>query len=170
MIPLEGAPEPTPLPPPPVAKVVKLAQTVIIDRPCGTVFAFRSALAKTPQWRRGVLSASLDPPGPIWVGSRCTEIRTAPEDSTEQWELEITQYEPASVLGIVARRGETEVRELHRFVREGDVTRYTVAVEVTGGSLSSSVFQKQLLENLLQLKWALEAVPAGGWGVRGQRR
>lgn len=171
MIPSEAAPDASPPRPPPnaAAKVVKLAQTVIVDRPCAAVFAFRSALANTPEWRRGVISASVDPPGPIWVGSRCTEIRTAPEDSTEQWELEITEYEPASALGIVARRGETQVRELHRFACEGDVTRYTVSVEVTYGSLSGSALQKQLLENLLQLKWALEGRPARNWGVRGQR-
>ena len=172
MITSETAPEITPVSPPrPTApKVVKLAQTVIIDRPCGTVFAFRSALVNSPEWRRGVVSANLDELGPIGVGSHCIETRSGPDDSTQEWDLEITEYERGTLLGIVERRGEITVQERHCFDPEGAATRYTVAVEATGGSLSGAAFQKQLLENILQLKWALEGERTKAWGGRNPPR
>lgn len=143
-------------PPAAAPRAFKLAQTVIIDRPSQVVFAFRSALGNSPQWRRGVVSASVDPPGPIWVGSHCTEIRSASEEATEAWDLEVTGYEPTGVLEIFGRAGDAEVRERHLFGAEGDSTRYTVTVEVSGGTVSGPAFQRQLLEGLLQLKWTLE--------------
>ncbi|MSQ24573.1 MAG: hypothetical protein EXR58_08555 [Chloroflexi bacterium] len=166
---LESGPVvPVATPPP---KVVKLAQTVIIDRSCETVFGYRSLLSNGPEWRRGVVSASLEGTGPICVGSHCTEVRSGKEDATEQWDLEVTEYEPARLLGIVERNGGVEVQEVHRFVREGSGTRYTVAVEVTGGSITAAAFQKLLLENVLQLKWAIEASSGSGpWNMRRQLR
>ncbi|MBI4213789.1 MAG: SRPBCC family protein [Chloroflexi bacterium] len=172
MIPADIAPEPGPLvpPPDPAAKVVKVAQTVIIDRPCAAVFAFRSQLTNSHEWRRAVLSTTLDEPGPVQVGTRYTELRSGPEDSTQVWELEITEYELDCVLGIVARRAPTQVQELHSFARDGGSTRYTVAVEVTGGSISGAASQKQLLDDLLQLKWSLEGTSSGGWAVRSRAK
>ncbi len=137
----------------------ELSQTVIIDQPAAKVFAFRSALANSPEWRRGVVSATLQSLGPIQVGSTCTEVRSAAADCTEEWILEVSDYEPESLLGIVATKGETRIQERHTFVGQGGVTRYTVSVAVTGGAVPGATYRKLLLENLLQLKWMLERVP-----------
>lgn len=170
--PLRGVSDGEAVTPPPEVRVrvVKVSQTVIIYRPSAAVFAFRGALTNTPIWQRGILSTSLDAPGPIWVGSRCTEIRSGPDESTEEWQLEVTDYEPNTLLGILVRRGETQIQERHLFLAEGDATRYTVAVEATGGTLSGAAVQKQLVEHLLQLKWLLEGSPVHAMALRRASR
>lgn len=140
----------------------KAVQTVIVERPPAMVFAYRCALGKTPEWHRGVVSASVAPVGPIGIGTRCTELRKGAGDSTEDWELEVTGYEPVVLLGIINRCGDWEVSERHQFASHGPATRYTVTAEVTGSSVPGGAFQKALVQSLLQLKWALEGVP----GVR----
>lgn len=144
--------------PPPAPRAFKVTQAVIIDRPVAEVFAFRCALASSPDWRRGVVTANLNPPGPISVGSCCTELRTAPDDATEEWRLLVSDYESGALLGIIGECADTVVRERHVFVGEGGVTRYTLSADVTGGAVSSAAYHKALLDTLLQLKWALEGV------------
>lgn len=148
----------------------KTAQTVIINRPSADVFAYRSELTNSPEWRRGVLSCNLETEGPIWIGTRAAETRSAgPDAPPEGWAFEVFDFEPGARLGIRASRGPTQLTELHEFSAQGGFTRYTVSVEVVGGSASASAFQKQLLENLLQLKWALEGVAVHPWVPPGQR-
>jgi len=151
-------------------RAFKLAQTVIVDRPPATVFAFRSSLTNSPEWRRGVVSACLNPPGPVWIGSHCTEVRSGPDETTEEWELEVTDYQPSNVLEIAVHHGDAQVQERHSFAQEGEATRYTVTVDVTGGALSGPAYQKALLESLLQLKWALEGARTLGWGAPKKSR
>ena len=146
----------------------KIAQTVIVERPLAEVFAFRCFLASTPEWRRGVVSASVDSMGPIGVGTRCTELRTGSGESREDWEIEVTGYEPSALLGIVNRCGAMEVCECHQFASSGPATRYTVSADVTGSLLPSSAYQKVFLATLLQMKWALEGVP--NLGLANTRR
>jgi uncharacterized protein YndB with AHSA1/START domain len=138
----------------------KVVQTVIVDRPPATVFAYRAELAKTPEWHRGVVSASLESMDPIAIGSRCTELRKGAGDSTEDWELEVTDYEPTVLLSIINRCDEWEVSELHQFANYGPATRYTVTADVTGSPVPGGAYQKALVQSLLQLKWALEGVPS----------
>src|SRR5258706_13409434 len=89
----------------------KVVQTVIVDRSPAAVFAYRAELAKTPEWHRGVVSASLASVDPIAIGSRCTELRKGAGDSTEDWELEVTGYDPVALLSIINRCDEWEVSE-----------------------------------------------------------
>jgi len=138
----------------------KVVQTVIVERPPATVFAYRAELAKTPEWHRGVVSASVASMGPTAIGTRCTELRRGTGDSTEDWELEVTSYEPMAVLGISNRCGSWEVCECHEFDGHGPGTRYTVTAEVTGSSVPGGAYQKALVQSLLQLKWALEGIPS----------
>jgi len=150
------------------SRAFTLTQTVIIDRPVAAVFAYRCALANSPDWHRGVVTARLTPPGPIWVGSHCTETRSRGDD-TEVWEIDVTDYEPNNLLGMVCRSGGLEVKESHQFSADGLNTRYVATADVTGSSLSGSAFQKVLLETLLQLKWAVEGVPSVGSALARRR-
>lgn len=136
---------------------MKFTQTIIVALPPESVFAFRRALANSPAWQRGVVSASLETPGPIRVGSRCTELRNGAQGAVDEWQLEVTEYEPGQVLGISGQWGLTRWEERHVFVTEGPSTRYTLSVEVTGSPSPPGAIQRQIVETMLQLKWALEA-------------
>lgn len=140
---------------------MKFTQTIIVARPPEWVFAFRCAMGNSPTWHRGVVSASLETSGPIRLGSRCTEVRNGKQGVIEEWQLEVTEYEPHRVLGISGHWDHTLWEERHVFTNEGSSTRYTLAIEVTGSTLPAGAIQKQLVETLLQLKWALEASSLG---------
>jgi uncharacterized membrane protein len=140
-----------------MSRPVKFTQTVIVSCPPERVFAFRCAITNSPNWRRGVVSASQSTLGPVNVGSRWTEVRSGPGGVTQEWELEIIEYDPSRVLGISGHHEQTQLEERHEFADEGGSTRYTVVLEVTGSSLPGAAIQKQLVETLLNLKWAMEA-------------
>ena len=136
---------------------MKLTQTIIVSRLPEKVFAFRCDLANTPTWQRGVVSAILETPGPVGLGSRCAEVRNGPQSSLDDWNIEITECDPSHVLCLTAQCAEAQWEERHEFVMDGTKdTRYTLAIEVTHSTVPAAKIQKQIVETLLQLKWAME--------------
>jgi hypothetical protein len=136
---------------------VRFEQTIIIIRAPQVVFAYRCALENSPKWQRGVITATRATEGPIEVGTQWIEQRRGPGGVVEDWELEVTAYQIDRLLGITARCGSTQVEERHLLDDEGGATRYTLSVDVTGSSTPISLVQKQAIDGLLHLKWALEA-------------
>ena len=137
---------------------MKLEQSIIIARPIESVFAYRSALENAAAWQRDVLATALDTLGPTRVGTRCTEVRRGPNGMTQEWRLEVTEFEQDRVLGIVGRCGSIRVDERHVFTSDDRDTRYTLYLEMTGSSLPASAAQRKTVETLLNLKWVLEAL------------
>jgi hypothetical protein len=135
---------------------MKLEQTVLIARPVPLVFAFRSTLDNAPTWRHDVRAATLDTPGPTQMGTRCTELRQGPNGATQEWRLEVTEFEPDHVLRIATSCGDLRVDERHSFVADGRQTRYTLHLEITSGEVPPVGLQKRLVEVMLSLKWLLE--------------
>ena len=135
---------------------MKLEQTIIIARPIEEVFAYRAALQQAAEWQKDILETDFTNPAAACVGSRGTECRRGPNGTTEEWELEITEFEPNRVFGIVSRCGPVQVNERDVFARDDDNTRYTVCLEMTGSPLAVSVLQKRTVDELMHLKWRLE--------------
>jgi len=141
---------------------MKLEQTIIIARPVEQVFAYRSALQNTVDWQRDVLQSEVATPDGPCIGTRGIEQRSAGNGGTEEWELEITEFEQDRVLGIASRCGSVCIAERHLFVREGGDTRYTLALEMTGSRLPLSTVQRKTVETLMNLKWQIEAPKVRG--------
>jgi hypothetical protein len=136
---------------------VNLEQCIIIARPIEEVFAYRSALQNSLDWQPDVLASDLATPGVTGLGARGTECRRGPNGVTEEWELEITEFEQDRVLGIVSRFGSVRVYERHIFAADEGNTRYTVYLEVDGSWLPAAIVRKKTVERLVHLKWQLEA-------------
>lgn len=135
---------------------MKLEQTIIIARPIEAVFAYRAALELAGEWQKDILEMDFMNHAMACVGSRGTECRRGPNGTTEEWELEITEFEPNRVFGIISRCGTVQVTERDVFAREDDETRYTVCLEMTGSELTISVLQKRTVDELMHFKWRLE--------------
>jgi hypothetical protein len=140
-----------------VKRPVKCEQTIIIVRAPRVVFAYRCDLECTAKWQRGVVSSSRATPGPTQLGTRWNEQRRTAGGELEEWELEVTEYQMDRLLRISARRGTEHVEELHQLADEGGATRYTLSVELQGSTSPPALVQRQTIENLLHLKWRLEA-------------
>jgi hypothetical protein len=121
------------------------------------VFAYRSTLENTPAWRSDVLAAALDTPGPTGVGTRCTELRQGPRGSTEEWRLEVIEFEVDRVLGIVGRCDAARSSERHVFLHDGAGTHDTLYVEMTGCPAPAGAMHRRMVDALLHLKWVVEA-------------
>lgn len=135
---------------------MKLEQTIIIARPVEEVFPHGSALHQGAEWQQDGAS-DLAAMKPSSVGVRGTECRRGPNGTTEDWELEVTEFEPNRVLGIVSRCGAVQVSEQDVFVTDEGNTRYTVSLEMTGSKLAPSVVQARTVNALMNFKWRLEA-------------
>ncbi len=142
----------------PVATAVTktVEQSIIISRPVADVFAYRSALENGAAWQSGVLACELAVPGSAGLGTRCTEIRRGPGGAIEAWELEITEYEPDSVVGVIACCGLQRMTERHMFTSEGDNTRYTLSVEISGSPALTASVQRKIVENLVRFRERVE--------------
>ena len=136
---------------------MKVQQTIIIARPIQEVFAYRAALQQAGEWHKDILESDLTTTGAPCLGTRGTECRRGPNGTTEEWELEITEFEPNSALGIVSRCGPVQVQERYLFAPEEADTRCTVCLEMTGSRLPASVLQKRTVDELMNFKWRLEA-------------
>lgn len=135
---------------------VKLEQTIIIARPVEEVFAYRSALQNAAAWQRDVVTSEVATPGTPALGTRGIEVRSRSNGDTEEWDLEITEFEQDRVLEIMARCGPVCVAERHVFVRDQRETRYTLSLDIVGSSLSLATVQRKTVETLMNLKWQLE--------------
>src|SRR6266540_2692056 len=111
---------------------MKFQQSIIIGRPVNQVFAYRSLLRNAMEWQREVLAIEADPVDTTGLGARAVEQRRGANGTTEEWELQITEFEPDHVLGICGQSGATLVTERHEFVSADSDTRYTLTVELTG--------------------------------------
>src|SRR5437588_462771 len=120
-------------------RAMKLEQTIIIARPIEAVFAYRSGVGNTASWQPGVIACDPALPGVEGIGARWTEQRRGPNGSTEQWELEITEYEPNRVLGICGQCGTLRVAERHSFAPFDGNTRYTLAMETSGARTGTTL-------------------------------
>jgi len=135
---------------------VKLQQSIIIDRPMAEVFAYRSALHQTGEWQRNVVATALLAAEPIALGSRGTEQRLGQREEVSEWELEVTEFEPNSILGIMSRCGDMRVEERVVLAPDEKNTRYTVCMEMTGSPLPTAAFHRQTIAALVSFKRRLE--------------
>jgi hypothetical protein len=135
---------------------MRLVQTIIIALPVEVVFAYRSCLGHAPKWQRDVLAVDVGLPEAIGVGTRAVEHRRGSNGVAEDWELEVTEYEPDAVLRIVSQFGPVRRDERHVFVPNGGETNCTLTMELTGSTLPIATVHKQLVEGLIRLKWRME--------------
>jgi hypothetical protein len=73
------------------AAPVRLTNTITIDRPPATVFAYLADLEHLPRWNYAIHETRKITSGPVNVGSRYRQTRTVPARSEEF--LEVTEFE-----------------------------------------------------------------------------
>jgi uncharacterized protein YndB with AHSA1/START domain len=71
---------------------MKFTNTITIDRPPATVFAYLANLENLPQWNYALAETRQLTPGPPAVGTRYRQTRTIPVHTEES--LEITELTP----------------------------------------------------------------------------
>ena len=71
-----------------------ITRSIEIARPPEAVFAYLDQLDRHGEWQSSIVSAKLDTPGPVGVGTRATDTRKVPGGRTQDVTYEITEHDP----------------------------------------------------------------------------
>jgi uncharacterized protein YndB with AHSA1/START domain len=140
---------------------MKFTNTVTIDRPPAEVFAFLARFENVPRWNYAISETRMITLGPVDVGSRYLQIRTAPTQSEETFE--VTEFQPNERLSIRGTLASFPAELTYVLDPEGNATKITNAVNLHPSGLLSVVaplttsrVKSAVAANLETLKQILE--------------
>lgn len=143
------------------AAPVRLTNTITIDRPPATVFAYLADLEHLPRWNYAIHETRKITSGPVNVGSRYRQTRTVPAHSEEF--LEVTEFERDRRLAIAGSLSALPARITYVLDPAGGATTLTNTVELTPprplsllASLATRRIRAAVAANLEALKHELE--------------
>ena len=151
-----------------------ITESVIIERPCGEVFAYVADVRNDPAWQRGVTSVQVD--GPPGVGGRVTQVRNVLGRQVEGAAI-CTRFESERA---IAFEGASDGVTYHGEITFAEVDlRTTVAFAITVRlgrllMLTTPLVTRQVKEDLraslTTLKDLLEAPRKKGAPYQGRNR
>jgi uncharacterized protein YndB with AHSA1/START domain len=143
------------------AAPVRFTNTVTIDRPQATVFAYLADLENLPRWNYAIQETRKITSGPVKVGSRYRQTRTVPVRSEES--LEVTEYDPDRRLTVAGTLGAFPAQVTYVLDPVGSATRLTNTVDLTPprplrvlAPLATHRISAAVADNLEVLKQVLE--------------
>jgi uncharacterized membrane protein len=146
--------------------MVRVEQSVVIDRPIEAVFAFLAPFANIPRWEAGILEAGQVSPGPLGVGARGRDVRRFMGRRVETT-YEVTEYAPPARFAVRSLAGPTPVAARYTLERLAGGTRVRSEADLAIGGpmrlvapLLSRLLGRQHARDLQRLKGLLEAPPA----------
>lgn len=143
--------------------MIRIEQSVVVDRPPDEVFAFVSDPTNLPCWQRSCLAARAD--GPADVGTRITERRRMLGREAETV-VEVVELEPPRLLTLEVVEGPIQIRVRHRLEAAAGGTRVEISAEGEPGGLLRfgrrlvvRAVEDETRANLAELKRLLESRP-----------
>jgi uncharacterized membrane protein len=103
--------------------------SITIDQPVATVFAFILDGTNGPLWRPTVLDVARVPGTPDGVGARYKQGLKGPGGRRIDGDYEITECEPNSLIRFQVTAGPARPTGTYRFAAAGDATRITFALD-----------------------------------------
>jgi uncharacterized membrane protein len=104
-------------------------ESVTIQRPVGTVFAFILEGANNPQWRPAVIDIQQVPGTPAGVGARYTQGIRGPGGRRIAGDYEITACQRNALITFQVTGGPARPTGVYRFEALGDATRVTSTLD-----------------------------------------
>jgi uncharacterized protein YndB with AHSA1/START domain len=143
---------------------MKFTNTITIERPPTTVFAYLANLENLPQWNYALAETRQLTPGPPSVGTRYRQIRTIPVHAEES--LEITEFVPhqkLTVSGTLSSLPAVLTYTLH-VLDGGTILTNTVDLQPSGplkllAPIAAGRIKSAVAANLAVLKQVLELNP-----------
>ena len=147
--------------------MIKLAQSVTVNRPVAEVWKFISNFENTTRWSRGVLEARQTSDGPIGVGSTLqTVVKAFGRRRTADYL--VTEYEPNRAFAFEVTSGPMTSRARYSVEPAGAGTQLTASGEVDAvgvykllAPILVRTLKRHSEDDLANLKRILEAsIPA----------
>jgi carbon monoxide dehydrogenase subunit G len=102
---------------------MKFTNTITIDRPPASVFAYLADFENVPAWNYAISETRKLTDGPVAVGARYRQSRTLPDPAEETFE--VTEYEPDRALGIRGSLGPFPAQVSYTLEPAGNATVLT---------------------------------------------
>lgn len=142
--------------------MIKVEESIVIDRPVEQVFAYLSNARNELQWGSSVVDIRQSPEGPMRAGTQLTEVRNFMGRKIESLS-EITEYEPNKRFVRRGSTGQFAVDGSFRFepTEQGTKVIWTMQMEPGGffklaEPLVASTLKRDIVSNLKTLKSLLE--------------
>jgi len=143
--------------------MIKMEQSIIINRPVEEVWKFISNVENVPRWDRGVLEARQTSEGPVGVGSTAQTRR-----QLLGWQrigkLRISEYVPNKIISLQGSLGSMTAQIRYAFEPVEGGTRMTGTSEVELGGLwklitpiLTPMLERDGREDLANVKRIMEA-------------
>ena len=143
---------------------MKFTNTITIERPPATVFAYLANLENLPRWNYALSETRQLTPGPPGVGTRYLQTRTIPVHSEES--LEITELVPDQKLTVSGTLSSLPAVLTYTLeaVDSGVILTNTVDLQPSGplkllAPLAAGRIKSAVAANLAALKQLLEQTP-----------
>ncbi len=141
--------------------MIEFTNTIEIDRSVEDVFAYLRDLENAPEWNWAIADTRKITPGPVAEGTRYSQVRTAPDRTTE--ELEITALEPNELIEVSGDLAQFAAHLTYRLdvIEVGTLVSNKVELEGRGGRRLLAPFlsgriEEAVASNLQDLKRQLE--------------
>jgi uncharacterized membrane protein len=143
--------------------MIRVEESVIINRPLDEVFAFVADQTNAPKWQTGLVDVQRLTDRPLGIGTRHRFVRTFMGRKVEG-SNEFTEYEPNRKVVFRNATGSTNFKGEYMVEPDGDGTRLTSIVEIWSSGvlnlaepLMKRGFQRDVETNLTDLKVLLES-------------
>jgi uncharacterized membrane protein len=110
--------------------MIRVENSVSVDRPVEEVFAYATDVSNLPQWQTSALEAKID--GPMQPGATGTVVRKFLGRRVES-SVRIDEYEPSRKFALHSTSGPVEFHIHQTYEPEGKGARVTVVMEGEAG-------------------------------------
>lgn len=145
--------------------MVSFTNTIDIARPAPQVYDYLVDLEHLPEWNWAIAETTKVTPGPITVGTRFVQTRTAPRHETEP--LQITALSPHRHIEIDGTLAGLKARVIYNLADEGAGTTLTNTVVLDTPQLAhlptrllGPRIRRSVANNLRDLQTRLTAAPS----------
>jgi len=144
--------------------MIRIELTLQVDRPVEDVFAYVTDTAKLATWQPNLVSVTKETEGPVGVGTRFREVRSAPFRRTVEAIVEVSAYEENRRFDLRIVSGPLPIDGKNEFAAVDGGTRIDFVAEgELGGPLRlaqpilARLLRRQFESDYARLKEALES-------------
>jgi uncharacterized membrane protein len=115
--------------------MIKVEDSIVINRPIEEVFAYVSDLTNAPEWQTGLIEVRKTTPEPPGVGTRYTFVRKFLGRKLEA-SNEFNVYEPCQIITFTTTSGPVSVEASYLFDETAEGTKVTCKMDMQTGGFS----------------------------------
>ena len=137
--------------------MASVSSSITINQPVDKVFSYVTSVENHKSWQAGILDAKISPAGLVAVGS-IYQYTTEVMGRRMETQMQVSAYEVNKQWNVTTVGVPTPVTTAYSFAPEGNATKMTISMELTGGfpaaaeAMVKQQMQKSLDEQAARIK------------------